>query len=250
MDPASLDLTTVAGVVAATILLVQVLKPMVGAVPWLNRLPTPVYVILVAALLTMGAHDLLGVLPGDRWDLLKQAIYQAAVASGVLEWLRAKGKAIGDTTAATGPDAMTLRSRVGVILLAAAVASVGTGCALKAKPRHTARALSVVIHDSLAALGETETALVQAGTLTPEQDRAFARAYVPVLTIGRDLNAVVLAWPEGAPTPPELLELVHQLNAITTDVLQVWPPGPARNAIANHVAAVMSAVRLMMGGVQ
>ncbi len=93
MDPSfSLDLTTVTGIVALTIAIVHYLKGWLASVPVLEKVPVAAYVVFVSMILTLVSHDVLHLIAGDRGELLLQAVVQAMVASGAVEWWRAGAK--------------------------------------------------------------------------------------------------------------------------------------------------------------
>ncbi|MGE3276708.1 MAG: hypothetical protein AB7O67_16475 [Vicinamibacterales bacterium] len=240
------DFSTVAGIVAATMAILQALKPGLAGWPGLNKIPVWVYAVLVACGLTWAAHDVFHLLEGELRPLLADAFWKAAAASGVLEWIRAGlTKPLQATTAAR----VTLDARKALILPLALLVGLGTAsCALKGTPRDHARSGSVVVHDALAAAQDVETAFYTEGLIPPEQDRAWNAALAPALRIGKSLNLVVLAWPAGAPTPPELLELAGHLDALAEEVLAVWPEGRVRTALEAQIAAARAALRLLTGG--
>lgn len=97
MDPISIDLSSVAGIVALTLAIVHYLKGPLGRMYFLQELPVVVYVVAVAGSLTYLAHDVLHKLEGDLVSLCLQAILSALVSSGALEWIRAGGKPVSDT---------------------------------------------------------------------------------------------------------------------------------------------------------
>lgn len=94
MEPASIDLSSVAGIVALTLTIVHYLKAPIGRVPFLQDLPVAVYVVLVSGGLTWLAHDVLHELEGNRTSLITQAIVSAMAASGAVEWWRAGVKPV------------------------------------------------------------------------------------------------------------------------------------------------------------
>jgi len=102
MDPTTfyIDLKSIAGIVALTIVIVQGLKTWFSSVPFLQRAPVALYVVLVSMGLTLFSHDILHWIAGDRWELALQAVVQALVASGVVEWWRAGAKPLEDSNKA------------------------------------------------------------------------------------------------------------------------------------------------------
>ncbi|MDB5297220.1 MAG: hypothetical protein JWO31_3203, partial [Phycisphaerales bacterium] len=85
MPPQTVDLgslTTIAGVVAATIALMSVLKPGLAAAPGLSRVPGWVYTVLVAGGLTYVGNRVLGTLAGDLLALTCQVVVNALLSIG------------------------------------------------------------------------------------------------------------------------------------------------------------------------
>lgn len=246
MEVSTFDLASVAGIVSATGMLLGLLKPTLGRVPVLRELPVMLHAVLLSALLTWAAHDVFHTLQGDLPTLLALIVGQALAAAGAREQKVAGVKPVKATSAVTGAP-VNLRGIAPVILMAAAL-TAATGCALKGQPQRQARALDVVVYDGLAAAQDVETAFYMGGQITAEQDRAFNAALAPALRIGKRLNLVILGWPDGAPTPPELLDLARHLDALVAEVLKVWPEGRVRDALTNQVTAVRSAVQFIIGG--
>lgn len=123
MDPISIDLTSVAGIVALTIGIMQYIKGWLGQQPVLKSIPLPAYVVFVSAVLTFAVHEYTTWLPGDTKELLQQAVLQALVASGAFEWFRSGTKPASASTAARSLRLIPIVIAVG--LSAAACASTG-----------------------------------------------------------------------------------------------------------------------------
>ena len=79
--------TSVAGIVAATILIVQVIKRFAGNVSYIGAIPTWVIAAVVAGSLSAAANAWWHTLPGPVWEVVMQAVMLAAMASGFKEWL-------------------------------------------------------------------------------------------------------------------------------------------------------------------
>ena len=92
--------SSIAGIVAFTIILVEVIKHSLGNVAWLSRIPTWAYAVVVSAGLTAITHIWLGTLQGTDLDLFSQAIGSAAIASGIKEWMSNINKPLAASTAA------------------------------------------------------------------------------------------------------------------------------------------------------
>lgn len=95
IDAPILELSTVSGIVAATMLGVQIIKRFGGNVPIICAAPLWVISIVVALALTLFAHGVLNLLEGDLVEVLWRTGLAAASASGFYSWLRR-----GNTTAA------------------------------------------------------------------------------------------------------------------------------------------------------
>ena len=92
--------SSIAGVVALTIILVEVIKRSLGNIPWLSRIPTWAYAVVVSAALTATTHIWFGTLQGNDLELFSQAIGSAAIASGIKEWVSNINKPLAASTAA------------------------------------------------------------------------------------------------------------------------------------------------------
>ncbi len=101
LDPALFgDFTTIGGIVAFTLTLVEGLKRVLATSPRLGQLPTWLYAVGVSAVLTLLAHYGLGLLQGDIGSLLVQAIVGAALAGGFKGWWDNLTKPLSASTAA------------------------------------------------------------------------------------------------------------------------------------------------------
>ena len=92
--------SSIAGIVALTIILVEVVKRSLGNVAWLSQVPTWLYAVLISAGLTAVTHIWLGTLQGTDIDLFSQAIGSAAIASGIKEWISNVNKPLSASAAA------------------------------------------------------------------------------------------------------------------------------------------------------
>ena len=92
--------SSIAGIVALTIILVEVVKRSLGNVVWLSQVPTWLYAVLISAGLTAITHIWLGTLQGTDLDLFSQAVGSAAIASGVKEWSGNINKPLAASSAA------------------------------------------------------------------------------------------------------------------------------------------------------
>lgn len=94
--------TSIAGVVAVTMLLVSVLKRAFGNRPYINTVPTWLYAVVISGGLTVLTSHVWGTLQGDLWQNLMQAIGMAAMASGFYEWLNAPTKPLAESAIKAG----------------------------------------------------------------------------------------------------------------------------------------------------
>lgn len=92
--------SSITGIVAATIVIVEVLKRFFGNIAYVKAVPTWLYAVAVSAGLVACAHFWWQVLPGEHLDLFTRAIMLAAMASGFREWLANVSKPLSATTVA------------------------------------------------------------------------------------------------------------------------------------------------------
>lgn len=85
---------SVAGIVAATMIGVGILKRILANVNVLNQLPVWLYAVVLSAGLTTLANMVWHTLPGDLWQLLTQSVIMAATASGFYEWFNSSPKGV------------------------------------------------------------------------------------------------------------------------------------------------------------
>lgn len=129
---------------------------------------------------------------------------------------------------------------------------IAGACVLHDHGRHQAVIGSTLLYESLAAIQDTEQTLFEAQQLSADQHRAFNARLVPVLQTGRDVNAVIVAWPTNQPAPVELLTLVTQIRALTEDLVTLLPEGAAKSLLAGKVLAahgvILGILALFAGG--
>jgi hypothetical protein len=94
--------TSVAGVVAATILAVTILKRAFGNVPYVNTVPTWMYAVTISGILTTLTNYVWHTLPGDLWQNMMQAVMMAGTASGFYEWLQTPTKPLAASAISAG----------------------------------------------------------------------------------------------------------------------------------------------------
>lgn len=113
-DPSTSPLqwyTSVGGVGLATLFAVSMLKRAVGTAPYFSRVPTWLYAVVVAFLLTLLCVEVLGTLPGNLWQLAWQAIYNAAIASGIYEWVNHVNKPLSESAEEDAPVRATRKKK-------------------------------------------------------------------------------------------------------------------------------------------
>lgn len=225
MDPISIDLSSVAGIVALTVALVHYLKGRLAGVPYLEKVPVAVYVVAVSLGLTWVAHDVLGVLVGEQWELLQQAGLQALAASGVVEWWRAGKKPLEHTEKARDAEAR----RAGVYVLPIVIA-LGLGAGSCAKGGHVLVEIDRGIHATITSVDDLGNAACDAKLRSDADCKAFntalANAYGAYETFNR---AVRDGSPAGAPAMLDALTALHaaatsltpQASALLLDLQQL-----------------------------
>lgn len=126
-------LTSIGGVVVATMFLVAVFKGVLGRTPGLQRLPIWSYAVAISAGLTAFSAYVIHTLPGEPLSLIWQAIVAAALASGFREWWLALDKPASESsaaqrapTASTGDGGPTI---VGSLVLMGLLGLSASGCA-------------------------------------------------------------------------------------------------------------------------
>ena len=152
-----------------------------------------------------------------------------------------------------GTDEATVKAKVAegmgakilTLLLALAIGGMAlTGCA-KGTPRHQAAVASQEIGAALFALDDGERALYTAGKIPPATHKAISAKMVDVLTLGKDVNAAVLAWRPGQPAPKVLRDLIPALQRLTLDVTAMLPGDPKADTLA-LINSVFAAVALVL----
>lgn len=81
------QLSSVAGIVAATLILVRVALKFLATVKFARALPQWVYAVCIAGLLTLFARFVLQSVQGNAWDLCYQSVMAAAAATGFHNWI-------------------------------------------------------------------------------------------------------------------------------------------------------------------
>jgi hypothetical protein len=89
---------SIAGIIGATLIGVEILKRALGNVSVVMAVPTWVYAVALASALTYASKSA-GLLQddGNLFELLMQAVMLAASASGFWSWLRQPGDQIGNS---------------------------------------------------------------------------------------------------------------------------------------------------------
>ncbi|HEX7769626.1 MAG TPA: hypothetical protein VF422_06320 [Dokdonella sp.] len=220
MDPISIDLKSVAGIVALTIGLVQYIKGWLGTKPVLKAIPIAAYVVFVSVALTLGVHQYTPWLPGDEKDLVWQAILQALMASGAFEWIRAGGKPAAATNAARSLNS----GGFPVILLAVLLGIGAVGCAkvtpaMKAGEKNVRTTVLFVANQVEPMVCNAEARKV----LTAKPCLELLDALEPAVDLAIAYNRAIA---QG--TLPPIAETVASIEQLIAAVKQVIPDGPAK----------------------
>lgn len=88
-----INLTTITGIVAATMLIVELLKRIFENSMYFNRIPIFVYAAVVSAILAIFANKIIYIdgqplISGNLWIVIWQAVINAATASGLYSWIK------------------------------------------------------------------------------------------------------------------------------------------------------------------
>lgn len=133
----SINLTSITGVIAATFVVVEIIKKLVKPeTPVLGKIPVILFPLVIAPILALVANkamfrdDGTPILSGNVWTVLGRAILGAASSSGLYTWLRQPGITIGDAQpliGSTKPGEDTTMKPNFIILLAASLVLL-VGC--------------------------------------------------------------------------------------------------------------------------
>jgi hypothetical protein len=239
MDPSfSIDLKTITGIVALTIAIVHYLKGWLASVPGLEKLPVAAYVVLVSASLTLLSRDVLHLIGGDRGELLMQAIIQALVASGAVEWWRAGAKPLEDSQRAQD---VTMK-RGGFYLLPILLAvGLAAGCAGKSKAIAVQADATVV--SILTGVQSSADQLLASGAITVETRRAIAPYLLKALQLGDNFNRAARAGASFA----AIAELLDALRTLKVQLSTLLPASLGGN-LAAQVERAIGLVPATSGG--
>jgi hypothetical protein len=240
--------SSVAGVVAATIAIVQMLKSTMPRVEYLNLVPTWTYVVTVAALLTWFSHDVLGTLHGENLvQLITEAVTAALVASGAVEMWRTKTKPIADSNGRA--DSRFMRdfdnlSNLRSMALPLAGAILLSGCAARG---------TLVKADSTMALtlvgiqSEFDT-MLELQVITLEKRQQLGRYLLPALDASQAFNRAVRASSVDA-AGLEFGRLSRALALLIQKVVELVPP-EARGPTVDRIREASDLAVQLMGGVK
>lgn len=235
LDLSTIDLRTIPGIVAVTIMLVHALKSWLADVRYLRELPVAVYVVAVAAGLTWLSRDVLHWLEGDRADLIAQAILAALTASGAVEWFRAGSKPLSQSRKATH----TRLRREWAILLAVGLGAGVAGCASAAGPLVAA---DRAVHAAVAQTQDTADRLCDRQMLTPAACQQLNADLVPVIESADAFNRAVRA--DSAAAVPAM---IGALDRLARALEQLVPDAAERAAIVTQVNAALAQLRALVG---
>lgn len=242
---------SIAGIVAATLIAVQVLKKALGRVPVAKEVPTWIYAVLVASLATY-ASSYFGVLDAGEDTLLasiSKAVVGAAVASGFWSWFSEPGDKLKESTLAQG------RGTVVALLVAVGLTTMACGPTAQQNARQRAVQVDTAVAEALFAVQDAENAIYQSGLITQPEHQRFNQVLLPVLETGLRFNRTIRAWNPDDPMPKEVREMIPQIrklldHAITTLVKDDVARGRLVEKIAIAQAAVLAALSFLpQGGV-
>ena len=138
-----------------------------------------------------------------------------------------------------------LGAKVVAVVLAVTVGGMAmTGCA-KGTPRHQAAVSSQEIGAALFALDDGEQTLYTNGKIAPTAHKAISAKLVDALTLGRDINAAILAWHQGDPAPKVLRDMLLALQQLTLDIQSLVTGDPKADLLV-LVNAVFAAVATVL----
>jgi hypothetical protein len=80
---------TQAGIIGATAIGVSILKRLLGNLAYANSLPTWLYAVGVAGVLTYLSVRVWHTMPGNLWPMVSQSVLSAGASSGFYEWITA-----------------------------------------------------------------------------------------------------------------------------------------------------------------
>lgn len=236
LDVTAIDLKTIPGIVAVTIMLVHGLKSWLADVRYLRELPVVMYVVAVAGGLTWLSHDVLHWLAGDRAQLIAQAVIAALSASGAVEWFRAGAKPLARSTKATDTR---LRRTGWAILLAVGLGAGVAGCASAAGPLVAA---DRAVHAAVAQTQDTADRLCDRQILTPAACQQLNADLVPVIESADAFNRAV-----RADSAAEVPAMIGALDRLARALEQLVPDAAERDAIVNQVNAALAQLRALVG---
>lgn len=227
--------TSVAGIIAGTLIIVEVLKRALGNVALVKAVPTWVYAVVVAVGLTYASRAA-GLLTdqGSTLDVLMTAVMLAGSASGFWTWLRNPSDQIKNS----GP-AQDQRFTRGLPIVLLAVSLLGlVGCGRNPAPQLVA--LEDSIHDALASAQDgIEKAC--ASQVTPAACQQVNAALVPALQAGAGFNRGVRDQQLSA-----VGTLVEAIGRLTAKV-QALATGALRDAIVADLRRAIDAA-FALGG--
>jgi hypothetical protein len=157
-------LTSVAGVVLATIFAVQMMKGTLSQIRWLGAIPIWAYAVVVSFGLTAFSALVIHTLTGDFWALAWQAVGMAATSTGFYEWWKNKTKPLADSGAVTLPSVGTARFVKSVLLITALGLGFSPGCTAL----HHTTSTPTVEQQSLTDLHQTAQIAKRAGEIVSE----------------------------------------------------------------------------------
>lgn len=249
--------TSVVGIVAATMLLVSIVKRAFGNVAYANTVPTWVYAVGISGLLTFLTNRVWATLPGDLWQNLMQAVMMAGTASGFYEWLKSPSAPLAASAISAGvivepknaPDrinaaALVDLKKIGPLVLILALAGGSVGCA-STGVRHIATVSAVAAHSTLAAVQDTEMLLACGKPTAPappacvpaDVHRENSAKLVTAFDADIAVATTIRDWPALGPPPTSIGALLGQITVAINYVLAHLPPGILTTKLLTQIGA-------------
>lgn len=240
---------SIGGIIAATLIIVQILKRLIGGISFFGRWPTWCYSVLVALVLTFAA-SYAGVLTlADNetlFDKISMAVVGAAMASGFWSWFSQPADRLEYSTLARKSKESGTGSglRAIVVCLLTGSMALGSACATGAEQsaRHTAVQVDTTVATSLFALQDVEKAVYGAGLVAQPWHQEFNKRLVPLLESGLKFNRLIRAWDPAQPMPKEIRELIPQFKTLLDHVVGTLTNGEAKAKLLDKIAIAQAAI--------
>lgn len=193
------SLSSFVGIIAATMVAVEVLKKAVGNRAWFRAVPTWAYACAVSAALTAGAYYL-GILdePGAWYEVVLKAVGLAATASGFWTWLRAPNDQIQDSARAQADVVKGRKAGIGLGLVVLLTVPTLSGCfsaqpVTKPQVIHRLALVSETYAGAVKRLQAWEIDVHRAGRISEADHQAWQGRFERLAVAGTLANAAIRA---------------------------------------------------------